>query len=132
MNQTQKNCTFETLEERDKKLEALWEQLADIPVNPETEQLEEPYLYFPVGTDKMDIWGWFDKRYSKGVAELLYRDGVDRTMETAELLWLKQLCVECDAEGCVFNPHGICMAPFVTEAAPRLYDDGCEDFCRKN
>lgn len=65
---------FDTLTERDEELEALWEQLADVPANPDTEKLEEPYLHFPVGTDKEDIWRWFDKRHSQGVAYLLYRN----------------------------------------------------------
>lgn len=125
-------CEFDTLEERDVELEALWEQLADVPVDPDTEKLEEPYLHFPIGTDKLDIWGWFDKRYSKGVSYLLYRDGTDRTMETAELLYRKQLCTECDAERCAYNPNGVCMVPFLTGKTPRLHDDGCHDFCYKD
>lgn len=64
----------------------------------------------------------------KGVAALLYGDGTDRTAELAALVYRKQLCTECDAEFCVFNPEGICMLPFVTGKAPRLGDDGCEDY----
>lgn len=68
------------------------------------------------------------QRYSKGVGALLYGDGTDRTAELAALVYRKQLCTECDAEFCVFNPEGICMLPFVTGKAPRLGDDGCEDY----
>lgn len=120
-----------TLQQRDDTLEALWEQLADVPVDPDTEKLEEQYIHFPAGTVREDVWHWFDERHSKGVAYLLYRDGVDRTDTTSKLLYLKQLCTECEAEHCVFNPQGICKLPFVTGAAPRLSDDGCADYCYK-
>ena len=63
---------METLSERDAVLESLWRQLADIPMNPETEKMEEPFMDFPVGTDREDIWHWFDERHSKGVVYLLY------------------------------------------------------------
>lgn len=117
-----------TLEERDKALEVLWDEFGDIPMDPETEEMEDIFLSFPAGTPRMDIWRWFDERYSKGVAALLYGDGTDRTAELAALVYRKQLCTECDAEFCVFNPEGICMLPFVTGKAPRLGDDGCEDY----
>lgn len=123
---------IDTLEERDAELEDLWERLADVPVDPKTEQLEASYLHFPAGTGKMDIWAWFDRRYSKGVAHLLYRDGGDNTVKASELLFRSQLCTECDSGGCIFNPEGICMAPFLTGSAPRLHNDGCYDFCHKN
>lgn len=126
--------TMDTLKSRDVKLEELWAQLGDIPMNPDTEKLEEDFLdIFPHGTAREEIWHWFDQRHSKGVAYLLYGiNGTDRMMEVAELMYRKQLCAECDAEGCAFNPHGICMAPFLTGEAPRLHDDGCHDFCFKN
>lgn len=117
-----------TLEERDKALEVLWDEFGDIPMDPETEEMEDIFLSFPAGTPRMDIWRWFDERYSKGVGALLYGDGTDRTAELAALVYRKQLCTECDAEFCVFNPEGICMLPFVTRKAPRLGDDGCEDY----
>lgn len=122
-------CEFDTLDERDEELEALWEQLADVPVDPDTEKLEEPYLHFPVGTDKEDIWHWFDNRHSKGVAYLLYRDGVDRTDEMSKLLYLKQLCEECEGHGCTYNHEGVCRFALVHERKPEINDiDGCVDY----
>lgn len=56
---------------RDAAVEELWDNLADIPINPETEELDEPYYIWPKGTDKEDIWHWFDEYHSKGVAYLL-------------------------------------------------------------
>ncbi len=61
-----------TLKNRDERLEALWKQFADVPMNPDTECMEEDFLHFPAGTDREEIWHWFDERHSKGVAYLLY------------------------------------------------------------
>lgn len=56
----------------DEQLEAFWDRFADIPMDPETEHMEEDFLCFPIGTHREDIWRWFDKRHSKGVYYLLY------------------------------------------------------------
>ena len=61
----------ETPEERDSHLESLWHELADVPMDPETEAIETPFYIFDAGTKREDIWQWFDKHYSKGVACLL-------------------------------------------------------------
>lgn len=68
------NCLSKilTIHEQDKLLEKLWESFADIPMNPDTEEMEEPFLYFPAGTHREEIWHWFDERYSSGVYSLLY------------------------------------------------------------
>lgn len=52
-------------------VEELWDNLTDVPIDPETEELDEPYYIWPKGTDKEDIWHWFDEHHSKGVAYLL-------------------------------------------------------------
>ena len=59
-------------EEGRQLLKDLWLQFGDIPMNPETEQIESDFLHFPSGTDKEDIWHWFDERWPGGVYELLY------------------------------------------------------------
>lgn len=61
-----------TLHERDAVLERLWKQFTDIPMNHDTEKMEEPFMDFPAGTAREDIWHWFDERHSKGVVYLLY------------------------------------------------------------
>ena len=66
---------METLQERDEKLEELWDLFADVPCDPETECIEEPFLGFPAGTHREEIWKWFDERFSKGVVWLLYCRG---------------------------------------------------------
>jgi len=73
---------IETLRDRDKQLEELWAQFGDVPMNPETECIEENFLCFPCGTEREDIWHWFDQRHSKGVAYLLYGGTEDYVPET--------------------------------------------------
>ena len=120
-----------TLEDRDKELKQFWEEFADIPMNPETECIEESFLGFPAGTNREEIWRWFDERYSKGVAYLLYNGVETYVPETRRLYGLKRFCTECDSECCVFNPDGVCLAPYITGRAPALSENGCKDFCYK-
>lgn len=61
-----------TEEFNDEQLKQLWLIFGDLPMNPDTEEIEEDFLYFPAGTEKEDIWHWFDERFSKGVYGLLY------------------------------------------------------------
>lgn len=56
----------------DKELEHLWSEFGDIPMNPETEEIEEEFLFFPIGTHREEIWYWFDEEYPKGVIGLMY------------------------------------------------------------
>jgi hypothetical protein len=46
------------------ELKKLWSDLGDIPVN-EDDETEEKFLHFDIGTDKLDIWHWFDDEYAK-------------------------------------------------------------------
>lgn len=116
---------------RDKELEDLWAEFSDVSMDPETECMDEPFMGFPSGTHREDIWHWFDERHSKGVVYLLYGGPEDYVPESRRLYGLKKLCTECDSESCVFNPHGVCLAPFVTGHAPALCDEGCGDYCYK-
>lgn len=119
---------METLEERDKKLETLWVELEDVPMDPDTERIEEPFLDFPTGTKREEIWRYFDERYSKGVAYLLYGDGIDRTPEIAKLAYLRLLCPECESDWCTYCKDGSCRFPFVKERAPHFSaSEGCKD-----
>lgn len=49
----------------------LWSQLGDIPIN-DDEETEESFLHFEVGTDREDIWHWFEERFNISVTELMY------------------------------------------------------------
>ena len=120
---------IETLLDRDEVLEELWEQFGDIPMNPETECIEDKFIGWGPGIHREEIWHWFDERHSKGVAYLLYGDGFDRTPEPAKLLYLKQLCFECESSSCQFNHSGECRFALIPERKPRINDiDGCIDY----
>ena len=60
----------------DQELETLWTKLGNIPCY-EDEQgcllLEERFLHFDKGTNREEVWEWFDNKYSKGVYALMYR-----------------------------------------------------------
>lgn len=53
-------------------IKELWNKLGDVPMNPETEQIEEGFYIWNAGTDREDIWHWFDEHYDRGVVALLY------------------------------------------------------------
>jgi hypothetical protein len=118
----------DTIRERDEMLEELWEKFVDVPMDPYTEQIEDNFLHFPHGTGREEIWHWFDERHSKGVAYLLYGDGVDRTDEHSKLVYLHSLCDECDLKFCRYNHGGECRYAMVHERRPRITEeDGCVD-----
>ena len=63
---------------KDKEIEKLWADFADVPMNPETECMEADFLHFPTGTHREEIWRWFDEKHSKGVHFLLYGPEVQK------------------------------------------------------
>lgn len=85
---------FESLEERDQALESVWHEFADVPMNPDTERMEEPFLDFPAGTPREDIWHWFDERHSKGVAYLLYGQEAGDVELKPLMLWKSDFAKE--------------------------------------
>ena len=120
---------IETLRDRDTALEEMWRQFADVPMNPETECIEEAFMGWGPGVSREEIWHWFDRRHSKGVAYLLYGDGIDRTDQFAKLVYLKQLCIECESQTCRYNHGGECRFAMVHEREARITDDdGCIDY----
>lgn len=62
----------EDTEYTDEQLEEYWSRFGAVPMDPETECMEDDFLCFPRGTHREEIWHWFDKRHSKGVYYLLY------------------------------------------------------------
>lgn len=120
---------IDLLRDRDEVLEDLWDQFADIPMNPETECIEAPFMGWGVGISREEIWHWFDQRHSKGVAYLLYGGAEDYVPETCRLYGLKKLCFECESKDCQFNHGGECRFALVHERKPRITDDdGCTDY----
>ena len=55
----------------DSLLEDLWKTLTDVPMNPDTEGIEENWFIFPKGTNREEIWHWFDEQHSKGVGWIM-------------------------------------------------------------
>lgn len=115
---------IETLRDRDEALEELWAQLSDVPTDPETGCLSEPFMGWGKGTDIEEIWHWFDQRYSNGVAYLMYRGAEDYVPETRRLYGLKKLCFKCKSQACQYNHSGECRFAMVHECKPRISDAG--------
>ena len=76
---------IEPLRDRDEVLEELWEQFGAVPMNPETECIEEPFMGWDAGIHREEIWHWFDVRHSKGVAYLLYHININRAPEAEKV-----------------------------------------------
>lgn len=50
---------------------SLWQDFGDVPMNPETECLDEPWLHFEAGTFREEIWKWFEREFSISVEKLM-------------------------------------------------------------
>ena len=124
---------MDTLKQRDKLLEEKWLELENIPFDPETEKLESPFMHFPIGTDKEDIWHWFDERHSKGIVHLLYYEGIEHYPELQKLFHRHQCCFNCDSETCALNPDGVCLYPLLYGEVPTFddWEKGCSGFIYK-
>lgn len=81
---------IDTLKHWDEVLEDAWEKLGDVPMNPATEELEEPFWGWPAGTPREEIWHWFDERHSKGIAYLLYKTEESLLPKSSALVRLVQ------------------------------------------
>lgn len=121
---------METLRERDTQLEKLWKQFSDVPMNPDTEKMEEPFMDFPAGTDREEIWHWFDERHSKGAVYLLYgRPFYEKDSEATSALleYIKQEVPLRLSE--VFNIPDDKLTPGIVDACIEgLYDNSDEIF----
>ena len=58
----------------DEEVRELWNRLGDIPMNPETECIEEEFMHFPVGTHREEIWIWVEETFNVSVADLMYSE----------------------------------------------------------
>ena len=61
---------------RNQKLQKLWNELGDVSFDFTEEHpdgiLAENWAGFEVGTDKYEIWHWFDDQYSEGIYHLMF------------------------------------------------------------
>jgi len=46
----------------------LWKELGNIPTN-ENDEIEERFLHFDIGTNREEIWHWFEEEFNLSVAE---------------------------------------------------------------
>ena len=51
------------------KAKELWIEFGDIPMDPETECIEVDWHGFPAGTNREEIWHWFEEEFDVSVAE---------------------------------------------------------------
>ena len=58
---------------KEEELENLWQQLGDIPIS-DTECIDEEFHIWKRGTDRIEIWYWFDEMYKEGVYKLMFPD----------------------------------------------------------
>lgn len=47
----------------------LWEEFGEVPMNPETEEIEKSWKHFLPGTHREDILRWFEETFHVSVAE---------------------------------------------------------------
>jgi hypothetical protein len=47
-----------------------WDKLGNIPIN-EDEEIEEPFEHFEIGTNKFEIWKWFEWYFEITLGEVL-------------------------------------------------------------
>ena len=69
----------------------------------------------------------------KELGQLVVYSGLNKDKETNEeaAAILKNFgkCIMCDAETCLMNPRGVCLAPLLTGKKPVITDDeGCKDY----
>lgn len=90
--------------ERDSAVQKLWDELADIPFD-FTEEYPDGCLScdwagFKAGTDKYDIWHWFDDTYSHGIYSLMFPESSKSAVEieSRKALWpvAKSLTERCN------------------------------------
>ncbi len=54
-----------------KELQQLWLEGKDVPID-EDECINIDWYIWKRGTDRLEIWHWFDKKYKGGLKSLLY------------------------------------------------------------
>lgn len=54
----------------DKNVEALWKEFQNVPVD-RNGNLKTAWYAFPKGTNKNDVYDWFNRHHSEGLAYLI-------------------------------------------------------------
>lgn len=63
-----------------------WEVFIRIPVDEDTDEIQEEFLHFPAGTNQEIVHEWFDRMYSRGVYSLMHPGEMVQPMSEAELM----------------------------------------------
>lgn len=112
-------------------LERLWAELEDIPMDPRTERMEARFLHFPAGTERKDIWRWFNERYSQGIVSLLYGGDSSCVSQMEQSACLKELCPKCSLDDCTHSCAGVCYASLILGRNPQTIEGGkCSAYMR--
>lgn len=45
-----------------------WRRFADVPIN-DRDEILKPFMDFPIGTDRFEIWHWFEEEFGVSVAK---------------------------------------------------------------
>ena len=60
---------FNTADFRRASVKWLWAEFGDVPIN-EDEEIDEDWHIFSKGTDRFEIWHWFEETYDISIASL--------------------------------------------------------------
>ena len=55
------------------ELENLWSAFGDVGID-DNDRITEPFMDWEAGTDRFDIWHWFDEQYPGGVHKLIEKE----------------------------------------------------------
>lgn len=75
----------------------LWDEFGNVPMDPETECIEEPWRGFEKGTNREEVWHWFEEKYGVSVADLMYHK-YDELLQIINTLNLSKGDVLLEAE----------------------------------
>ena len=57
------------IERKNYYIRDLWEDFGEVPMNPDTEEIEESWLDFTAGTHREEIWHWFEEQFDISIAK---------------------------------------------------------------
>ena len=59
--------SYLTEKEYDDTVDALWEDLGEVPID-NRDLIQTDWYIFPKGTERFDIWAWFESNFNCSVA----------------------------------------------------------------
>ena len=84
----------------------------DVPMDPSTETMEAPFLDFRQEPAALTSGAGLMNGIARAFPTCFTTRDASNAASITSLLHCQKLCTECCSETCVFNPQGICMAPF--------------------